>query len=135
MDDPRNWIFYAALLLAIMAGRPDELKGNWDDVTFMVAEDMGVVKICYGHKEVTEQMKKLGRSMAWHVEEDGPTKQVRMFVVGFLSQGSGKLPLCVVKFYDRGLKQTEKIVHKYIGRAINGCDMHWLWIKLPAAGV
>lgn len=80
-------------------------------------------------------MKKLGRSMAWHHEEDGPTRQVRMFVVGFLSQGSGKLPLAVVKFYDRGLKQAEKIRTNYIGRAINGCDMFWVWIKLPAAGV
>jgi hypothetical protein len=134
MDDPRNFISYAALILALMAGRPDELKGNWDDVSFMVAEDMGVVKICYGHKEVTEAMKKLGRSMAWHHEEDGPTRQVRMFVVGFLSQGSGKLPLAVVKFYDRGLKQVEKIRTNYIGRAMNGCDMFWVWIKLPAAG-
>jgi hypothetical protein len=134
MDDPRNSVSYAALIYLIMAGRPDELKGNWDDVSFMVAEDMGVVKICYGHKEVTEQMKKLGRSMAWHYEEDGPKRQVRMFVVGFLSQGSGKLPLAVVKFYDRSLKQKDRIMAHYIGKAINGCEMWWVWIKLPADG-
>jgi len=134
MDDPRNSISFAALIYLIMAWRPDELKGNWDDVSFMVAEEMGVVKICYGHKEVTEQMKKLGRSMAWHHEEDGPKKQVRMFVVGFLTQGSGKLPLAVCKFYDRSLKQKDRVMARYIGKAINGCEMWWVWVKLPSDG-
>jgi hypothetical protein len=80
-------------------------------------------------------MKKLGRSMAWHHEDDGPSKQVRMFVVGFLSQGSGKLPLAVCKFYDRGLTFQNRIEAKYIGKAINGCEMWWVWVKLPPAGV
>ena len=72
--------------------------------------------------------------MAWHYEEDGPKRQVRMFVVGFLSQGSGKLPLAVVKFYDRSLQQKDRIMAHYIGKAINGCDMWWVWVKLPAGG-
>ena len=34
-----------------------------------------------------------------------------------------------------GVTQYEQIAFKrYIGRAMNGCDMFWVWIKLPAAG-
>jgi hypothetical protein len=86
MDDPRNMIAFGAVCYSTMWGVPDELKLNYDDVSFMVAEDMGVVKICYAHKDVAKAMKELGRSMSWHYEPDGPQTQVRMFVCGFLSQ-------------------------------------------------
>jgi hypothetical protein len=35
-----------------LAGRPAELKGNYDDTSFMVAEEMGVKAIGYTHKQV-----------------------------------------------------------------------------------
>jgi hypothetical protein len=130
MDDPRNFIAYAAVCLATMNGVPDDLKLNYDDVTFMVAEDMGVVKVCYGHKEVQKAMRELGRSMSWHYDEDGPQKQVRMFVCGFLSTGRGKLPTAVVKFYDRRILQPRRLMHHFIGKAGNGAEMHWVNIKL-----
>jgi hypothetical protein len=134
MDDPRNFIAFGAVCNATMAGVPDDLKLNYDDVTFMVAEDMGVVKICYGHKDVQKAMRELGRSMAWHYEEDGPQKQVRMFVCGFLSTGRGKVPVAVVKFYDRRIQQPQRIMHQFIGTAGNGCEMHWVSIKLSQDG-
>ena len=134
MDDPRNFIAFAAVCLALMKDVPDDLKLNYDDVTFMVAEDMGVVKICYGHKDIQKAMKELGRSMSWHFEEDGPQKQVRMFVCGFLTTGRGKLPVCVVKFYDRRIQQPQRIMHHFIGTAGNGCEMWWVNIKLSQDG-
>ena len=134
MDDPRNFIAFAAVCLALMKDVPDDLKLNYDDVTFMVAEDMGVVKICYGHKDIQKAMKELGRSMSWHFEEDGPQKQVRMFVCGFVSTGRGKLPVCVVKFYDRRIQQPQRIMHHFIGTAGNGCEMWWVNIKLSQDG-
>lgn len=130
MDDPRNFISYAAVCFATMNGVPDDLKLNYDDVTFMVAEDMGVVKLCYGHKDIQKSMQELGRSMSWHYEADGPQKQVRMFVCGFLSTGRGKLPVAVVKFYDRRIQQAQRIMHHFIGYASNGTEMHWVNIKL-----
>jgi hypothetical protein len=134
MDDPRNMISYAAVCYATMSDVPDALKLNYDDVSFMVAEDMGVVKICYAHKDVAKAMKELGRSMAWHYEPDGPQTQVRMFVCGFLSQGAGRLPAMVTKFYDRRLQQRDRIMLHFIGIAANGCLMYWINIKLPAHG-
>jgi hypothetical protein len=134
MDDPRNFIAFAAVCLATMKDVPDDLKLNYDDVTFMVAEDMGVLKICYGHKDIQKAMKELGRSMSWHFEEDGPQKQVRMFVCGFLTTGRGKLPVCVVKFYDRRIQQPQRIMHHFIGTAGNGAEMHWVNIKLSQDG-
>jgi hypothetical protein len=134
MDDPRNFIAFAAVCHATMNDVPDDLKLNYDDVTFMVAEDMGVVKICYGHKDVQKAMRELGRSMSWHYEEDGPQKQVRMFVCGFVSTGRGKLPVAVVKFYDRRIQQPHRIMHHFIGTAGNGAEMHWVNIKLSQDG-
>jgi hypothetical protein len=134
MDDPRNMISFAAVCYATMHGVPDELKLNYDDVSFMVAEDMGVVKICYAHKDVVKAMNELGRSMSWHYDTDGPKTQVRMFVCGFLSTGSGRLPAMVTKFYDRRLQQRERVMLHYIGKAGNGCEMYWVNIKLPAQG-
>jgi hypothetical protein len=134
MDDPRNFIAFAAVCFATMNGVPDDLKLNYDDVTFMVAEDMGVVKICYGHKDVQKAMRELGRSMSWHFEDDGPQKQLRMFVCGFLSTGRGKLPVAVVKFYDRRIQQPHRIMHHFIGTAGNGAEMHWINIKLSQDG-
>jgi len=134
MDDPRNMIAFAAVCYATMFGVPDDLKLNYDDVSFMVAEDMGVVKICYAHVDVVKAMKELGRSMSWHAEADGPKTQVRMFVCGFLTTGAGRLRATVVKFYDRKLKQKDRIMCHFIGVAGNGCPMYWVNIKLPAQG-
>ena len=79
-------------------------------------------------------MRELGRSMAWHYTSDGPKKQIRMFVVGFLSTGRGKLPAVVVKFYDRHITQAARICDHYIGKAGNGAEMYWVNIKLGAQG-
>jgi hypothetical protein len=72
--------------------------------------------------------------MSWHFEEDGPQKQVRMFVCGFLSTGRGKVPIAVVKFYDRRIQQQHRIMHHFIGTAGNGAEMHWVNIKLSQDG-
>jgi hypothetical protein len=79
-------------------------------------------------------MKELGRSLSWHYEDDGPQTQVRMFVCGFLTQGAGRLPAMVTKFYDRRLQQRDRIMLHYIGQAANGCHMYWVNVKLPAHG-
>jgi hypothetical protein len=134
MDDPRNFIAFAAVCSATMECVPDDLKLNYDDVTFMVAEDIGVVKICYAHKDVIAAMRELGRSLAWTIEQDGPSKQVRMFVCGFLSTGAGRLPAVIVKFYDRVIVQKERIMLHHIGTAGNGAEMYWVNIKLNKDG-
>jgi hypothetical protein len=136
LDDPRNVISWAAVAIAALAGRPAELKCNWDDTSFMIGEDMGVKAIAYTHKEVAEAMKKLGRNMSFHSDENAEGKlQCRMFVAGFLTTSAGSVPLCVIKFYDRQLPhQRQRIEKHYLGRLYNGCHLWWLFIKLPPQG-
>ena len=134
LDDPRNVISWAAVATALLAGRPAELKGNYDDTSFMVAEDMGVKAIGYTHKQVADQMKALGRNFSFHWENNGQ-KQCRMFVLGFLTISAGKVPLCVVKFFDRQLPlQKTRIAKYYLGRLYNGCHLWWIFIRLPPQG-
>jgi hypothetical protein len=134
LDDPRNVISQAAVATALLAGRPAELKGNYDDTSFMVAEEMGVKAIGYTHKQVADQMKALGRNFSFHWENNGQ-KQCRMFVLGFLTTAAGKLPLCVVKFFDRQLPlQKTRIAKYYLGRLYNGCHLWWIFIRLPPQG-
>ena len=134
LDDPRNVISQAAVATALLAGRPAELKGNYDDTSFMVAEEMGIKAIGYTHKQVADQMKALGRNFSFHWENNGQ-KQCRMFVLGFLTTAAGKVPLCVVKFFDRQLPlQRTRIAKYYLGRLYNGCHLWWMFIRLPPQG-
>lgn len=137
VDDPRNVISWGAVATAAIAGRPAELKCNWDDTSFMVAEEMGVKAIAYTHKEVANCLQKLGRNMSFHSDDDAGLgkMQCRMFVAGFLTFSSGKLPLCAIKFYDRQIPhQVNRIEKHYLGRLYNGCHLWWVFIKLPAQG-
>ena len=137
VDDPRNVISWGAVATAAIAGRPAELKCNWDDTSFMVAEEMGVKAIAYTHKEVASCLQKLGRNMSFHHDDvAGVGKmQCRMFVAGFLTFSSGKVPLCAIKFYDRQLPlQVNRIEKHYLGRLYNGCHLWWVFIRLPAQG-
>ena len=71
-------------------------------------------------------MKALGRNFSFHWENNGQ-KQCRMFVLGFLTTSAGKLPLCVVKFFDRQLPlQKTRIAKYYLGRLYNGCHLWWI---------
>lgn len=137
VDDPRNAVSWAAVATAAIAGRPAELKCNWDDVSFMVAEEMGVKAIAYTHKEVANCLQKLGRNMSFHSGDDAGLgkMQCRMFVGGFLTFSSGKVPLCAIKFYDRQIPhQVNRIEKHYLGRLYNSCHLWWVFIKLPAQG-
>jgi hypothetical protein len=79
-------------------------------------------------------MKALGRNFSFHWENNGQ-KQCRMFVLGFLTTSAGKLPLCVVKFFDRQLPlQKTRIAKYYLGRLYNGCHLWWIFIRLPPQG-
>ena len=134
LDDPRNVISWAAVATALLAGRPAELKGNYDDTSFMVAEEMGVKAIGYTHKQVADQMKALGRNYSFHWTGTGQM-QCRMFVTGFLTTSAGKVPLCVVKFFDRQLPlQKTRIAKHYLGRLYNSCHLWWIFIRLPPLG-
>jgi hypothetical protein len=134
LDDPRNVISWAAVCSAVFAGRPAELKGNYDDTSFMVAEDMGVKAIGYTHKQIADQMKALGRNYSFHWQNNGQM-QCRMFVLGFLTTSAGKVPVCVVKFFDRQLpNQRTRIAKYYLGRLYNGCHLWWMFIRLPPQG-
>jgi hypothetical protein len=100
----------------------------------MVAEDMGVKAIGYTHKQVAAQMKALGRNYSFHWENNGQM-QCRMFVLGFLTTSAGKVPACVVKFFDRQLpNQRTRITKHYLGRLYNGCYLWWIFIRLPPQG-
>jgi hypothetical protein len=134
INDPRNTMSWGAVTTACLAGRPAELKGNWDDTSFMVGEEMAIKAIGYTHKQIAEQMKALGRNYSFHWTGTGQM-QCRMFVTGFLTLSSGKLPLCVVKFFDRQLPlQKTRIAKYYLGRLYNGCHLWWLFVRLPPQG-